>query len=131
MKTMKTNLLLDTLARWLRLAGEKGVYVEYRFTGAAPGLYRGEPRILAAVDSTVRAMVDACARLPERERWMELELSRDGDGIFLSCAASGDCSLPPGGVIQPGLQVTFRREEENVRLEVRTEKQKQQTRERG
>ena len=113
------NLLLDALAGWLRLAGEKSVYVEYRFCGAASELYAGEPEILKGVDKAVREMMEACAKLPEAERWMDLELSRDGEGLTLSCAAPGDCKLPPGAWLHPGIQIVFRREEENVRLEVK------------
>ena len=95
------------------------MYVEYRFCGAASKLYAGEPEILQGVDEAVREMIEACAKLPEAERWMDLELFRDGEGLTLTCAAPGDCRPPSGAWLHPGMQIVFRREEENVRLEVK------------
>lgn len=123
------KLLVDVLAGWLRLAGEKKVYVEYRFSGAAPHLYKIEPEILGYLDRAVQKMLEACALLPERERWMNLELSREGDMIGLICAASGDCRLPLEAWLHPNLRVIFHREEDSARLEVRARNSKRECRE--
>ena len=68
----------------------------------------------------VSAMLEACGKLPEAERWMSLELDQDTEGLHLSCAASGSCEVEPGEINSSGLRAVFRRDEDGTRLELET-----------
>ena len=105
--------LAEALVDWMKQAEERGVYLEYRFSGAAPApvLCEADGKLLGEIGSVVSTMLDACGRLPEAERWMSLELDRDAEGLHLSCTASGDCEVEPG---------VFRRDGDGTRLELET-----------
>ena len=112
--------LAEALVDWMKQAEELGVYLEYRFSGAAPMLCEADGKLLAEIGSVVTAMLEACGKLPEAERWMSLELDRDAEGLRLSCAASGSCGVEPGEMDSPGLRAVFRRDEDGTRLELET-----------
>ena len=67
--------LAEALVDWMKQAEERGVYLEYRFSGAAPApvLCEADGKLLGEIGSVVSTMLDACGRLPEAERWMSLE----------------------------------------------------------
>ena len=113
--------IAEALVEWMKQAEERGVYLEYRFSGAAPVLCEADGKLLAEIGSVVTSMLDACGKLPEAERWMSLELDRDAEGLHLSCAASGNCEVePPGEINSSGLRASFRRDEDGTRLELET-----------
>ena len=114
--------LAEALVDWMNQAEERGVYLEYRFSGAAPApvLCEADGKLLGEIGSVVSTMLDACGRLPEAERWMSLELDRDAEGLHLSCAASGSCEVEPGEINSSGLRAVFRRDGDGTRLELET-----------
>ena len=112
--------LAEALVDCMKQAEERGVYLEYRFSGAAPVLCEADGKLLGEIGSVVSTMLDACGRLPEAERWMSLELDRDAEGLHLSCTASGDCEVEPGEINSSGLRAVFRRDEDGTRLELET-----------
>ena len=114
--------LAEALVDWMKQAEERGVYLEYRFSGAAPApvLCEADGKLLGEIGSVVSTMLDACGRLPEAERWMSLELDRDAEGLHLSCTASGDCEVEPGEINSSGLRAVFRRDGDGTRLELET-----------
>ncbi|WP_418771493.1 hypothetical protein, partial [Neglectibacter timonensis] len=112
--------IAEALVEWMKQAEERGVYLEYRFSGAAPVLCEADGKLLGEIGSVVSTMLDACGRLPEAERWMSLELDRDAEGLHLSCTASGDCEVEPGEINSSGLRAVFRRDGDGTRLELET-----------
>ena len=62
--------LAEALVDWMKQAEERGVYLEYRFSGAAPApvLCEADGKLLGEIGSVVSTMLDACGRLPEAER---------------------------------------------------------------
>ena len=49
--------LAEALVDWMNQAEERGVYLEYRFSGAAPMLCEADGKLLGEIGSVVSAML--------------------------------------------------------------------------